>query len=300
MISAILGAMRTPLARPPGRQKVMNRFAPEVCALGVAAIMLLVVYLARHDQEAWFYAAVAGYGLGWILMLMGPIGGAAMALVSEREAGTLDTLLVTPVRHRQLAAGRYWHVTLPWLRFLVYMIPVYLIHAANGGFRVGDSDGMLALSALIAVGPRLYFLGFMGMAAGEAGMPFPWCLTLLLVRWACDCLEVMLVAAAAFMVSARTRRTLHAMVISYLLVLVSMPTVLLIVEWIAALIGFILSLSGVAFGYGGFNPDPTTLIFLYVGGKLLVFALEGILAFVLFRATCRNFDRYMLGPEARA
>jgi hypothetical protein len=156
VIARIRKLMAVPFARPPGRRSALARFAPEICALAVAALGAAVYLLSGRypsfgnlpvrcgllpDSAEWLWkgglvgsfaqarmlnAAAAACGLAGLLLTLAPVGAMAAALAAERQRGTLEAMLLTPTHHQLLARGRFWHLALPWARAALYALILYL------------------------------------------------------------------------------------------------------------------------------------------------------------------------------
>ena len=106
MIGGIREAMRVPMAAPPGRRPFMSRFGPEVCA-GVVYAFAGVLAAMFHDEEhPILIGALCGYGVAWLIMLLGPVSAGAQAVAGEWERGAAEALVLTPGDHGRLGAGR--------------------------------------------------------------------------------------------------------------------------------------------------------------------------------------------------
>ena len=284
MIGNFLRTLRTPFARPPGRRGLITRLAPELCALLVYGAFVALYLLFRADElseriqniplnwdllppqgihvgflgPGWpflgnfAFAAVTTTVLAGLLIILLPVGPAAATLAAERERGTLEALLLTPTHHHHLARGRFWLVTLPWLRFALYLLPVYLalpfyVRFLSGGYPAvseGWPDGptqtapeifdhgaapwsLLWLKLLGGVFRAdawnegfTYWLGHTIRADGAHGFLLP------ALRWAHDVSAGLFAAAVGFLISARARTVRGAVLRSYLLAPLALLTVL--------------------------------------------------------------------------
>ena len=282
MTGNFLRALRTPFARPPGRRGLITRLAPELCALLVYGALVACYLLLREKFLSgqvpmlcgllpppstllavtgvpvpplgnFHFAAAMAAALAGLLIIFLPVGPAAATLAAERERGTLEALLLTPTHHHRLARGRFWLVTLPWLRFALYLLPVYLAFPfyerfLSGGHTavvLGGLDGELRLS-----GPEIfdhgaapwsmawlkllggifradawnegfgYWLAHTIRADGAHGFLLP------ALRWAHDVSAGLFAAAVGFLISARAPTVRGALLYSYLLAPLALLTVL--------------------------------------------------------------------------
>jgi hypothetical protein len=266
--------MRIPFAEPPGRRGVWVRFAPEWCALAIVAVGLLVYalpglspqcevlwrlpeklglvpgqVLAEVDRRSGglfrfptpsFIAAVAlAQGLVVLALLFLATVTVAGSLAAERERGTLEPLLLTPLHHRLMIRGRFWHLAWPWLRLALYALPLYLAfplrELATGGPPVSIHSGCAEpwslkwqgflvdrLCNTYAIGP--YSLAGWFMQPTPAGSAEGWLISGL--RWLGDLSAVIFAAGAAFFVSSRAKTVRTATWLSCLVAPAALLTVL--------------------------------------------------------------------------
>ena len=145
MMRRLRELMNTPFARPPGRKSIWARFAPEWCALAVGIFFLGVFGLwpARTVTAHLLAAAPAAYGLAGIILFVLPLVQGAWAWAPEKTRDTMPALVMTPLDHRAVVWGRFWHIVLPWLRFFGCLLPIYVLGASHQELvrEIGRSDG---------------------------------------------------------------------------------------------------------------------------------------------------------------
>jgi ABC-2 type transport system permease protein len=123
---------------------------------GFSALLSVVTYLAASNKtinyletrEAVNLALQVAVAVGALLTLLV----AADAVSGERERGTLETLLLTPVARSQLVAGKLLAALSLWLAAIVVTVP-YVWFLGHGVGAVGDAviSGFV-IGSLIAVG----------------------------------------------------------------------------------------------------------------------------------------------------
>jgi ABC-2 type transport system permease protein len=118
--------------------------------LGFSVALALLSYLASGDasinlldaRESVGVVVKTAIGLGTLTALVV----SADAISGERERGTLEALLVTPVLRRDIVVGKLLAATTMWLASLVVAMPFVLVMADGPGV-VAD-----AVAVLIVVG----------------------------------------------------------------------------------------------------------------------------------------------------
>lgn len=287
MIAGIAKLMRAPLARMPGPRGLVARRAPELCALLVYVVTLAtaLALVAGGSVHPVRTAAIAGYGLYSLVLVTAAAAGASLALVAERERGTLDALLLTSRDHAGLLAGRYWHALAPWTRLVAWALPLYLINATNGATDVEGGRELLGTSTAYVLGLKPAFMLLLYGGIPREGVHPCWGGLLMLCRLAADLLTLRAVTVIAYYVSARARTGMRAVLLSYVAVLGAYLTVFAAAEW-AALFAFIFT------EWGDLEESPA-LIYLYLAAKLLVTAGEGLVAWLGLRVIARRFDLWL-------
>ncbi len=158
--------MRLPLSRPPARERgarpgwwvIAGQEAVELwltpkglsVLLGYSGALSLLSYLASGDaainlidaRESVGVVVKTAIGLGTLSALVV----SADAISGERERNTLEALLVTPVRRRDVVVGKLLAATTMWLAALAVALP-YVGVMADGPGVVAD-----AFVVLVAVG----------------------------------------------------------------------------------------------------------------------------------------------------
>jgi hypothetical protein len=138
LLRRIRSLLSTPFARPPGRRSLWARFAPEWCALSVWLLFLARCWY-RYDGDftddpittSMLRAAPVAYGLAGMILFVLPLQQGAWAWAPERSRAAMPVLLTTSLDHQAVAWGRFWIVTLPWLRFFVCLVPIYILGASH-------------------------------------------------------------------------------------------------------------------------------------------------------------------------
>jgi len=220
------------------------------------------------------------------------------SIVSERERGTIESMVLAPVRPADLVWGRYLRVALPWMRFMLWMLPLYLVLSSSELFTAGvagQDDTAPGLWALFALGPRGISLGLLAEPPFRWGPTGPTALSvaLCLVRWLRDAWNIMLVAALGMHISARARSTLRGLLLAFLIVPLTMAVVFCIPEvlgFIAANFLQVLHEEGARIGVNVLYP---------------CFALLGVVAEVLvarraLRLVAWNFAPFAVGEKAES
>ncbi|GEM_PF-2272087 len=118
----------TPFAQASGMRRNLLRFAPETAA-AVVWLNLPVAWLLLQWSSPQPLAAAAAWCilLGGLVLVTVPAALAAQSFAAERDRDTLDALLLTRVNRRKLVWGRYWGIALPWLRFVLWTLPLWIL-----------------------------------------------------------------------------------------------------------------------------------------------------------------------------
>ncbi|MHC4916817.1 MAG: hypothetical protein ACYTGB_15140 [Planctomycetota bacterium] len=218
MIRRIRELMRTPMARPPGRRGLM-RFAPEMAA-GVtylAAASAVVLAAGSGYPRDLDVALIAGLAIGGFLTFAAAINSASRALARERDRGTLEATLLASTDHDALVRGRLWCVTKPWLRFFLYILPLYLALASSDLLEASWNDReAVIISLLSAFSSRfnLLFLLLRNRVDLEWDHVHLWGVFIVLVRWLNHISVFLFASAAAYWISSRARSAATALVLS--------------------------------------------------------------------------------------
>ncbi len=302
MIRRIRELMAAPFARPPGRPSAHAAYAPEYCAAGTCAVFVFAVLAGAvmHDrldrsagetlQAALLVGAAAAYGFAGLLLLILPVIFAARGLARERDLGTAEALLLTPLDHRRTAWGRFWRAFLPWWRFSLYLLPLYVLGALSVASKAlcGIDRWIVAPFILILPKPMIMIAGF---GAAHEGMSWgAWTLAGLLVaalRFIKDLSVLAMLAAIAFWVSSWARGSGRALAWSFVIGL----------GWLCSL-GALHLWSGLfwarAFGFGLDNYSAC-VVALIVG--LAVVAAQFVLSLVLVGRAARRFEAWSLRED---
>ncbi|MHC4917826.1 MAG: hypothetical protein ACYTGB_20310 [Planctomycetota bacterium] len=316
MSQGICDLLAYPLSVPPVKRSRLERFAPEVAA---AAVWLLFAWLCvRGIGEArlglWEMlglsagrlsgggvpaagllpralagaAQVSAQAAG-LLMLAAPPVFVAASFAAERERGTLESIILTSAHHNRVVRGRFWFVSLPWLRLGAYLLPLYVL--------VG-LEPILTMSCSGWSAPWLNLLGWLS-TAGRQGGRFIWndavtpsgtvrSLFLAGMRWLHDFSAMFLCIGATFWISLRARTTIRAAVLGFLAAPV-LVGVLFSPDFVWVLMT---RLSG-----GAFLGRPVQ--YYWLAALAVMAARWGAVSTVLNRAS-RNFEAYVLGEKPDA
>jgi hypothetical protein len=301
-----------PFAVPPVRRMRLARLVPEFFALLVWGVFLWVWLqpgsgsrlglweslglsgqrFAVESSSAWLgaslsRAAAVAADLAGPLLVFAPIAFVATGFSIERRSGTLESILLTSTHHDRIVRGRFLFVSLPWLRLVAYLLPIYALLAAEPLLTMSCTGWSLPWMKLSG---GLLLLGnvrgeYIWETAVTSG-PSAHTLFLAVMRLLHDLSAMVLSMAVAFHVSLRARTLARAVVWSFALV----PPVLLVVVgpelvWmIAALL----------------LPQIFVSVKIYWLTIVAVLAARWALALGLLRRDARNFDAYVLGqlPDA--
>jgi ABC-2 type transport system permease protein len=136
---------------------------------GFTSILAVLAYLAAGDasinlldaRESVGLIVQVAIGLGTLSALVV----SADAISGERERGTLESLLVTPVPRRSLVIGKLLAATTMWMACLVVAVP-FVIVMADGPGLVGDA----LLVLIVAGGLVAAALTGLGLAVSAVAM----------------------------------------------------------------------------------------------------------------------------------
>jgi hypothetical protein len=299
MIRRIRALMATPFARPPGRRSVWARFAPEWCA-GVVYLTFgasIQVTLDMGYRLPFMDAMVVAYLAAGLLLLVVPVGQMAAAWAGERDLGTMDSLLLTPAAPGKLVRGRFWSLALPWLRFFVWLLPLYGMQAQVG--MSADPSAHLHdfafLSSVYALGSKPLLAAMLWDMAGRSAIhSVAWGAMLTLVRILKDLLDLALVLSVAYYISIRVARSSRAVFLAYTMI----PCVVVTAAGLADLL-----LLGAMFSRRalreliGWAPVKAQIFGAYAVISVLVVAAEAVIVWLLLRRVVRNFDAWALGEK---
>ncbi len=309
MKRSIADQMKYPFAVPPVRRMWLVRILPELFA---AAVWGLFLWIWLRDDSGlrlsmWESIGVGGARFGTVdsakflgaslsraaalcadvaalVMILAPLVFIAPAFSCERQGGTLETMLLTSTHHQTIVKGRFWFVSLPWFRLVLYFLPLYVLLAFEPLLTVGCASWSV---------PWLKLCGWtikMGKVTGafvweNAVTPGPSAHSAFLVamRLLHDLSAMLLAMTVTFHVSMRSRTLARAVIFSFLLV---PPAVLLLAGpdliWLLA---------------------GTALPSAFLGVKAYWLVVLGVIAarwggaFSLLRRSAENFDAYVLGEK---
>jgi hypothetical protein len=301
------------LARMPGRRSFWRRRAPEILAAGLYAVLLVVWLVPKYRYQPgpelggpprpeWcaagslLPAAYLAYFLAGIALLLGPIVSGALAWARERDRGTLEALLLTPMDFSALVSLRFWHALWPWVKLMLYLQPVHMLFSGAHLFRTpgqtwgGWTDFSLCtlmskpLMAYFIVDERIYLYQLQPAWNGLGDLLAPMAL-----RFANDFSTVFFACAAAYFISVRARNSARALATSFILV----PSVLCIILAPHDLMFFL--------AFPRASNETTDMLLTgygFVGIAALITRLW--LALWLVKRAARNFDWYALGEKPPA
>jgi ABC-2 type transport system permease protein len=121
---------------------------------GFTLLLAVLSYLASADaginlldaRESVGVVVQTSIGLGTLAALVV----SADAISGERERGTLEALLVTPVPRRQIVAGKLLAATTMWLAALVVALPFVAVMAEGPGIAVDAITSLIVAGTLVA------------------------------------------------------------------------------------------------------------------------------------------------------
>ena len=211
------------------------RFAPEIAA-GITYLTAVSVTVPGSDSgssPSLGLLLMVGLAVGGLLTFAAAITSASRALARERERGTLEALLLASVNRETLIRGRFWCVTVPWLRLFAYLLPLYLILTATDLLKAGASGpDALICSAFSAFSSRFNLLFL--LMVNRVGLAWDnvriWGGFLVLIRWLNHVSVFLFAAAASYWISARARSATAALLISAIVVPVALASFLALHE----------------------------------------------------------------------
>ena len=132
-----------------------------VVIFGFSVLLSVMAFLAASDAELNLLDARESVGVVvQVAIALGALAALAVsadAISGERERGTLEALLVTPVPRRSLVIGKLLAASTIWIAALIVATP-YVLVMANGPDVIADSMavllivGSLVAAALTALG----------------------------------------------------------------------------------------------------------------------------------------------------
>lgn len=167
-----------------------------------AAWLLVYVLMELSTPSGADLAGIAGMSavlvhvIVFLLLMVLAVGQTSRAIVGDREAGTLDALVLTPLGRRELVWAKFLGRTRPLRRFMLASAPAYVIcYLAVGLGLVADSMGSEHADPAF-----LYDLLGFGMLA----------LAGIIVGWFLILAQIHCMAAVSLYISARARSSLTA------------------------------------------------------------------------------------------
>jgi hypothetical protein len=299
LLRRIRDLISSPFARPPGRQSVWVRLAPEWCALAV----YLVLFLYPPDHHAtgpwiypwayqWWPGMLYAYLCAGTLLLVVPVLIMAGAFAGERARGTADALALTTADRSALVWGRFLHLATPWLRFVLWLLPLYLLHAVFIGFSFPGLGDCMAYAA----GPKGLSCACLLMIDDDM---YRWvsgwswhALPAVAPRAINDAIQLFACLSVACYVGIRAKTTRSALIAAVLIVPVAAATVLAPAEWTFFLVGKLMEVLSINIPTS-YYVDLGTLGLLFLAG----FAFKLWLARRLLGRAAANFDAWMLGEK---
>jgi hypothetical protein len=307
------------LARMPGRRSLWRRRAPEIWAAVIYAILLVVwltpelIYrpqsgIGAAPRSAWWlkWGLVSGaylaYFLAGAVLFFGALASGSLAWARERDRGTLEPLLLTPMNFSAVVSLRFWHGLWPWVRLMLWLLPIYLLISLSGPFLEfahdpGELHEPWGLSC-VCVFMSKPLLGL--FAWGGPFKPGPdWHLGttgLVALRLVNDFSIVLFVCAAAYYLSVRSRSGTRALVAASLIVPLAAPLILAPQD----MLGLTAQLLIWADYLTGSNALLQALLVAYGLVGIAAFIARVWLALWLVKRAARNFDWYALGEKPPA
>jgi len=307
MFTGIRAAMRTPLARPPGRRRIWSRWAPELCALAVYGLGLAVMLWGAHGYGAtgalvldvrardFTSGVIAAYWAAGLVLVVFPLVGALSAWHGEHARGTADALLLTPTDHAAVVRGRYWHVAWPWIRFMLWMAPLYVALAGLpfvGQVASWNRHNSVLIGGVALGGSKGLFGDMIVEVHGDAGALTGVGLSLALGRWLCDAKSLLALVAIGSWASVRIRSG-TGLRAAYLLLPLAMGAVFSIHDGAMMLLRLIDMR-----GLGNIPVEVAGVVYVLLAA--VVICAEVVLALLAYRALARNFDAYAIGEKPSA
>jgi len=293
MLRRIRELMATPFARPPGRRKFLSRFDPEVRAAIIYAVVLLIAWAFRSDSGSLAGAVAVGYLLAGLMLLVSPAAQVAGALSGEVDRGTAEALVLTPGDHSRLAWGRFLHAAWPWLRMVLWLLPMHLVMGyAFMGLRLGSDDAFVGVLASLGPKPASVAVTMDGWRSGDLLEPEIG-LAMALGRFLKDALDVLTLAAVGYWISALAGSGRRAVWMAGLAGPGLILTVFLADMWLVVGVQIVARLAEI----GGVDTQE-------VAGTVYVLAALAMLAFQVLAIwwcvgrVARNFDRYLARETA--
>lgn len=136
---------------------------------GYSLVLSVLAYLAAGDASINLLDARESVGL--IVQVAIALGTLAALVVSadaisgERERGTLESLLVTPVPRRSLVVGKLLAATTTWIACLVVAVPLVVVLADGLGIAAEALVVLLVVGGLVAAA-----LTALGLAVSAVAM----------------------------------------------------------------------------------------------------------------------------------
>ena len=310
------------LARMPGRRSFWRRRAPEIWAAVIYGVLLLAWvasmfrYYPAKGPDSDYLAAMppwwtevslvsagyVAYGLAGAVLFFGAMASGALAWARERDRGTLEPLLLTPMNFSAVVSLRFWHVLWPWVRLMLWLLPIYLLISLGGPFLEfahdpGEFDEPWGLSC-VCVFLSKSLLGVFALVGPTRPGP-DWHLGttgLVALRFVNDFSIVLFVCAAAYYISVRSRSGTRALVAASLIVPLAAPLILAPQD----MLGLAAQLLIWADHLMGSNAVLQALLVAYGLLGIAAFIARVWLALWLVKRAARNFDWYALGEKPPA
>jgi len=302
MFKRMRNLLRSPLVAPERRGR-LARLAPKVCALVVYAVFVIALFLApaprgvtvflgpvpwdKRKIMEWVlrYTLPAAYLAAGFLLFVVPLGLAAAAFARERDRGTMDALVLTPFDHRRLVWARFWRVVLPWLRFMLWLAPLYVLMAGSGFVR--EAVNFSEISIFIFV-PKGFFCWILNEEISYFHLTWGG-LALAFFRAVNDLSILFFVVGASLCISTRAKSAARAFVWSYLAVPFIAGSVLALDFWwgVAAI--------NIRDFWGSWSERFAEVIYSFLAISLML--ARWLLAFGLAGRAARNFDAYATGER---
>ncbi len=305
-ISFVRDLLRSPLAAPPGGRGFLRRIkAWHVAAVIYTPVVTACVLFRADDGFLDVISAYSGfsYALAAPLLMIFPIALAASAWSREKQLGTAEALVLAPAARSRLVWGRWLHLTLPWAKVLLLMLPLYLLVASNLFFARRPWPGpTAAFTSKLLQGLRLVYWGQGAVMSWSSGR-----FAILGCRAVNDLSILLFAVSAAFWLSARCRTPARSYALSLALIPLLLMTVLGQDIWMLLAQRAYFALAPEPDFRGLFDTGDfdfyrkrlaTAAMVASVFGALIM-AVRFLLAWLAVRSVVLNFDRFLLGEPAR-
>ena len=194
--------------------------------------------------------------------------------------------MLLPGDRDSLVWGRYWHLVVPWMRYILWILPVYLLCVVRFGPGTQAGYDRSALdSAFCVFAPRPMLARMLIVETRQTiGVIGDAHLIILGLRLGRDVLSLMLAVSLAYYISASIRRPLVAVGVALIAVPLLLSTLFSGAEWMTWILEHLTKA----------GRPPGELPALYFFWSVITVGLELFIAFRLVRSLARKFDRFAL------